>query len=76
VTNNSEDWRWSAGNWSVDERRPDGGPYTTKDEARKAAQSYYDDAKRTSRKVRCNGGRIVAVTLSSLSEKTEVFLDP
>ncbi len=71
-----EDWRWSAGNWSVDGHRPDGGPYTTKDEARKAAQWYYDNAKRTGRKVRCNGGRIVAVTLSSPSEKTEVFLDP
>jgi hypothetical protein len=76
VTDDSEDRYWSAANWSADGHRPDGGPYPTKDEARSAAQDYYDNAKRTGRKVRCNGGRIVAVTLSSLSEKTEVFLDP
>jgi hypothetical protein len=72
----SDDWRWSAANWSVDERAPWGGPYPTKDVARQAAQSYYNDAKGTGRKVRCYDGRIVAVTLSSANQTTEVFLDP
>ena len=76
MTNDSEDWRWSAANLSVDGRPPWGGPYSTKDEARQAAQSYYDNAKKTGRKVRRHGGKIVAVTLSSPREKTEVFLDP
>jgi len=76
MTTDSEDWRWSAANWSVDGRPPWGGPYTTKGEAKEAAQWYYNDAKRTGRKVLCQGGKIVAVTLSSPSEKTEVFLNP
>ena len=76
MRDDSEDWFWSAANWTVDDRRPDGGPYTTKDDARKAAQSYYDDAKRTGRKVRRRDGRIVAVSLHCPSAKTEVFLDP
>ena len=76
MTNDSEDWRWFAANWSVDGHCPDGGPYPTKDEAREAAQSYYDDAKRTHRKVRCNVAKMVAVTLKSPSEATEVYLNP
>jgi hypothetical protein len=76
VTDDSEDWHWYAANWSVDGYRPDGGPYPTKDEARKAAQDYYNDAKRTHRKVQVQVRKIVAVTLKSPSEKTEVFLDP
>jgi hypothetical protein len=76
VSDDSEAWYWAAANWTVDDHPPSGGPCSTKDDARKAAQSYYDDAKRTGRKVRCRGGRIVAVTLHCPSTKTEVYLKP
>jgi hypothetical protein len=41
-----------------------------------AAQSFYDDAKRTGRTVLCNDGKMVAVTLASRTDRTETFLNP
>jgi hypothetical protein len=76
VSDETQEWQWSATNWSVDGRLPWGAPYSTKDEARSAAQSYYDDAKRTGRKVLCNEGKLVAVTLASRTDRTEYFLNP
>ena len=78
MSDDSEVWHWGAANWSVDGRPPSGGPYSTKEDARNAAQSYYDDANRTHRKVRCHGGRIVAVYLHcpTTNTKTEVYLTP
>lgn len=76
MTNDSEEWRLSAANWSVygQQYRPDCGPYPTKQEAREAAQSYYNNARS---KVQCRGGKIVAVTLSCPGRKPEeVFLNP